>query len=268
MPTWPNRPAEYYLAALDDPDPRVRQQACAALEVLREERAVAPLVALLEREEHADVRARAAQALGKLGGASAAMAPIEPLIAALRDPSPNTRANAIKALARLDDHRAATPIAALLNDPDFTVRYHATTALGKLGGADEVAQLMARLRAEGDQVDSTLSGALAQIGASALEPLLAALGDERAIVRARAANALMFLKVNSRRAREALAAARRDPDPLVRHYASSALEQIKTRRMLARVRRLKAEGRLGIWNALDFLAHRDVYEDDMDGRED
>jgi HEAT repeat protein len=59
MPTWPNRPAEHYLAALDDPDPRMRQQACAALEVLREERAVAPLLALLEREEHASVRARA-----------------------------------------------------------------------------------------------------------------------------------------------------------------------------------------------------------------
>ncbi len=34
MPTWPNRPAEFYLAALADPDSRMRRQACAALETL------------------------------------------------------------------------------------------------------------------------------------------------------------------------------------------------------------------------------------------
>lgn len=256
MPTWPNRPAEFYLAALDDPDPHVRQQACAALEVMREARAVEPLLALLAGDENASMRGNAARALGRLGDSRANAQ----LVLALRDLAPDVRQQAVCALQALGDLSAAPAIAALLQDPDGNVRYFATTALGKLGAADVITPLMARLREDGDQVDPTVSAALARIGAPAREPLLAALRDERATVRARAAAALMTF--NGQRVVAALTSARHDPDAYVRHMAKMTLDQIKTRRMLARVERLKAEGKLGMWNILDFLAHRNAYEDE------
>jgi HEAT repeat protein len=86
MPTWPNRPAEAYLAALADPDPRVRRQAAAALEVLAERRAVLPLRALLG-DPDAGVRANAARALGRLGDGAIVPA----LVACLRDAAPAVR---------------------------------------------------------------------------------------------------------------------------------------------------------------------------------
>ncbi|HEX9038156.1 MAG TPA: HEAT repeat domain-containing protein [Ktedonobacterales bacterium] len=259
MPTWPNRPAEFYLAALSNPDPRMRRQACAALEVMGDPRAIAPLLTLLTSDEHEGVRANAARALGTLGDGRA------PLLLALRDSSPNVRANAVMALEKLGDRSTVAALTPLLDDPDMTVRYHATRVVGKFGGADQVAPLMARLREDSIASDPTLTFALAAIGQPALDPLLEALRDERPAVRAKAAAALMSF--NGRHVRDALTAARQDPNPYARMQVEGALEQIKTRRMLARVERLKAEGTLDQSNILDFLAHRDEYLSDADGEE-
>lgn len=259
MPTWPNRPAEIYLAQLSDPNPRMRRQACAALEILGDSRAIEPLLALLAADNDADVRANAARALGKLGDGRA------PLLQALRDPTPEVRANAILALEKLGDRSTVSAIVPLLEDSDATVRYHATRVVGKFGGADQVAPLMARLRDDPIPSDPTLTFALADIGAPALDPLIEALRDARPTVRAKAAEALGH--ITSKRAFAALSAATHDPDSYARARVGMAIEQHRQRRMRKRVNQLKAEGKLGAWNILDFFAHRDQYMDETDDEE-
>ncbi len=82
MPTWPNRPVEWYIEALNDADVRVRRQAVAALEALGDPRVVGPLLQTLGADVDPDLRGRAAAALAKLGDRQA----VGPLIAALHDP--------------------------------------------------------------------------------------------------------------------------------------------------------------------------------------
>jgi HEAT repeat protein len=59
------KPVEAYIAALDDADSQVRRQAAAALELLGDKGAVAPLLAKLH-DEDAQVRGNVARALGRL----------------------------------------------------------------------------------------------------------------------------------------------------------------------------------------------------------
>src|SRR5438270_37283 len=93
-------------------------------------RALRPLVRAL-RDPNAEVRARAAEALGTLGYARA----VGPLIAALRGPSELVRERAAKALGALGDRRAAGPLREALQDPDRYVQAAAAQAL-KQGPAE------------------------------------------------------------------------------------------------------------------------------------
>lgn len=225
--TWPNQSAEDYLAALNDPDHRARLRAIAALQQLREERAVAPLIVLLAADENARVRAAAAQTLGKRGDPRA----IYPLIAALSDAADDVREHAVVALERLGDPRAASAIFPLINDPSASVRYDATRAAAKLGGAGAIEPLMRALRDPDHNPgglptgDPSVNAALAIIGEPARAPLLAALQDASAMVRARAAASLYGLHDDEVTA--ALRGAERDPDPDVSRAARSSLETIE-----------------------------------------
>lgn len=224
MPTWPNQPAEVYLAQLTDPDPRARQRGAAALAGLRDPRAIAPLIALLANDADADVRAGAAQALGKLGDVQA----VGPLIAALRDAAEGVRQRAVVALETLGDPSAAPAIYPLIDD--FAVRYDATRAAARLGGADAVEPLMRALRNPPPSLDKpemgdpSVSGALAIIGEPARAPLLDLLRDQDGAMRARAAQSLYGLRDDQ--TLSALIAALRDPDPTVVIVARSTIETI------------------------------------------
>jgi hypothetical protein len=87
-------------------------------------RALGPLVRALE-DDNAEVRARAAEALGALGNDRA----VEPLIEALREPSELVRERAAKALGALGDRRAVGPLVEALSDADRYVKAAAGQAL-------------------------------------------------------------------------------------------------------------------------------------------
>jgi hypothetical protein len=95
---------------------------------------------LLGSAPEAVVRARAAWALGNIGGAAAAA----PLENALRDPAPDVRVQAAYALGRIQDARAIPALAGiLLRDSDVTVRRAAVRTLGLLSDSAATSALRA-----------------------------------------------------------------------------------------------------------------------------
>jgi hypothetical protein len=87
-------------------------------------RAVRPLVRALG-DDNAEVRGRAAEALGALGNDRG----VEPLLEAMRDPSELVRERAAKALGALGDRRAVGPLVEALQDHDRYVKAAAGQAL-------------------------------------------------------------------------------------------------------------------------------------------
>ena len=86
--------------------------------------AVKPLIGVSEHED-TDVRACAAETLGKIGDVRA----IEPLIAALKDRYWNVRVCAAKALGEIGDTRAVKPLMAALKDENMDVHKAAEKAI-------------------------------------------------------------------------------------------------------------------------------------------
>lgn len=108
------------VALLDDPEVSVRRAAAAAFGKLRDPRAVAPLVSLLQRSDEATfVRSYAAVSLGSIKARES----VEALIAALDAADPLLRRSAARALCRIGDPRSNERLADLaVADPDNTVR--------------------------------------------------------------------------------------------------------------------------------------------------
>lgn len=157
------RAAGPLLDAIGDPQWCVRDQAAWALREIHDPSIVGPLVAALGQKgadvphiewllrqiggapvtealvgllsaPNAETRALAVRVLGELGGAA------EPLVAALKDPSPAVRRAAIEAILMVGDDRAEDVIeelAARENDP--SVRTAAEKALFKLSREGELA---------------------------------------------------------------------------------------------------------------------------------
>jgi hypothetical protein len=94
-------------------DNDVREKVAAAIREIRDERAVRPLIRVLEGEDAA-VRAEAAVALGKLRDEKA----VRPLIRVLKDEDEDVREKAIVALGEIRDERAIEPIIHALKDKD------------------------------------------------------------------------------------------------------------------------------------------------------
>lgn len=93
----------------------------------------------------ADVRAVAAEALGQLGDAEAA---VMPLLKKLRDKKANVRLAVVESLALLKDGRAIEPLERMLNDKETNVRTTAVDALAKLQDAQ-----VKRVALEGMEVE-------------------------------------------------------------------------------------------------------------------
>ncbi|MGC8668369.1 MAG: HEAT repeat domain-containing protein [Chthonomonadales bacterium] len=114
------------LAALKQPDTRLRLRAAQALASIQTQKADAGLVALLH-DRHAEVRVQAALALGFPGNEPA----VKPLIALLRDPNGDVAEAASTALAAIGAPARPALIAALAG-PD-TQAYFAARALARQG---------------------------------------------------------------------------------------------------------------------------------------
>lgn len=96
---------------------------------MRDPRATPVLIELLSRSSDLDLRARAAAALGAVGG------PLAPpqLRAALEDEAWEVRAQAAVSLGALCDHEAVAALSAAIVDESWWVRRNCAEALARLG---------------------------------------------------------------------------------------------------------------------------------------
>lgn len=186
----PGWSTEEALRRLDHRDPKLRVEAVAALAAGGDDGAVEPLIRSLEQDGTAQVRAAAADALGRLGDRRAVPA----LLAAVRDAAPVTRQMAVRALGRLADPRAAEPLTDLLAAAaGKTLRQEAAWALGNVPGAD-AAGLVEALSDPSFHVRRAAACSLGKLGRpSSRAPLRAAADDEEPFVRAAANWALQRL---------------------------------------------------------------------------
>lgn len=148
------------------------------------------LVALL-RDQDPQVRATAAQALGKIAAPGTAAA----LLRSLDDRDPAVRAMSAWALGRFGEDaldQAGLDLAKRLDDPSPSVKQAAAQALGAVGGTQTIVELLTERLAHAD-VESRRAAvsALTWLEAgSAFHALMRALGDSDAQVRQGAVAAL------------------------------------------------------------------------------
>ena len=158
---------------LDDEAAGVRQRAAEVLGRMRESRAVVPLLARLG-DTTREVRAAALDALAALGDARAVPA----IVRMLKDPAEDVRAAAVGALGRLQAKGAVGPLVEVLQrGPTDALRARAAFALGQIGTAGSVEALVAAL--DRDELQVAAREALVRVGARAVAPLCAHLGDAR-----------------------------------------------------------------------------------------
>jgi HEAT repeat protein len=207
------------IAALEDEDWAIREEAATMLGTFRDPRAVGPLVSMLRDRDRA-VRDAAIGALLAIGESA-----VMPLGACLSDPELTVQELASSVLATIADARVLTQLMAALSSPDWIVRMHAAKALGRIRDPEAVGPLVGLLQDKVKAVREEASTALAAIGDAALSSLLAALTHGEWLVRLHAVEAL-----GKTRSPEAvlplLSALFNDQDRAVREDAVRALGQI------------------------------------------
>lgn len=201
-----SRAVKPLIAALKDENKDVRTNAAKALGQIGDVQAVQPLIITLKDAYRSGDAAL--EALVKIGSHA-----IEPLIAALKDESTSTRQRAAEALGQIGDARAAVPLIVPLKDDSGYVQNTATKALLKIGSPAAVKSFCVVLKDENEDVRINAAKALGQIGdVRAVEPLVDVLGAEKD-QRAREAVAEALIQIGDRRAIEPLAEMLRKEEP-------------------------------------------------------
>ena len=184
-------------------------------------RAVECLIAALA-DDWQVVREHAAKALGKLGDARA----VSPLVNLLNDYDEQKkwlRGAVCYALGKIGSP-SVEPLIAALRDEDSFVRRKAAFVLGRIGDATAVDALVALLTDRERRVCINAVLALGQIGdARALEPLTVVLKTDAATVRI---NTVFALGKFGQPAVEPLIFALKDPDARVRKQTTAELGRI------------------------------------------
>ena len=184
-------------------------------------KAVAALGATL-RDDHAEVRDRAAWALGELEEPAAVPA----LVRALGDSDAAVREKAAWALGEIEEPSAVPALTAALKDGDLKLRRMAAWALGEIEDASAIPGLVAALKDNDTQLRSKTAWALGEIeDARAVPGLVQALQDSHWEVRKMAAWALGEIEDVS--AIEPLQAARYDANVQVREAVMHALRELR-----------------------------------------
>jgi HEAT repeat protein len=117
--------------ALQDDSEYVRREAARALAKVPDPTAILPLIEALENDEDPVLRREAAVALRSLGEQSPVVA--HSFRQALADASWEVRAEAARALGRIDDAASVEPLLEALADASYTVRISAEQSLSNLG---------------------------------------------------------------------------------------------------------------------------------------
>lgn len=208
-------PIDALLHKLEDPEPLVRNFANLALRYLGSH---VPTSALEAAAHQPELRLRALDLLMN----QRAPLPLEPLLAALQNPSENVRGHLVDALGRLGEQAPLEPLLVALQDPSPYVRYQALVALGNLGARAPVPLLLTAL--DDPSTHQAAGIALARLKILApLEPIVEELHDPEPRVRQTAIQILGELGASA--PWDALVSALSDHDPLVRMRAAQALDQ-------------------------------------------
>lgn len=109
----------------------------AALGHIGDERAVEPLIEVLNNTDDDDTHEYIIKALGYIKGEKV----VKPLIKALDSTNSYNRTVAAQAFIWISDERAVAPLIKTLKDTDWNVRYEATRALGSIGNQSSVEPL-------------------------------------------------------------------------------------------------------------------------------
>jgi HEAT repeat protein len=177
-------------------------------------------------EGDAEAAASAATVLGLHGDERV----LDALLELLRHPSPNARAAAATALGLIGSEAAIPALRKALEDCDSTVATHASLALQRLGDVESedaaCDSLVEEMKAPDPERRALAARALGGLmHARAVEPLIAALSDVSAQVRADAAGSLGW--IGDPRATTPLSEmAFTDPDPFVREVAVHAVARL------------------------------------------
>lgn len=216
---------------LQSPSFDTRQIAASRLGDSRDARAVEPLLAALGDEDWA-IRASAVTGLGHLYVQSEEVRALGPQHIASRilplsnDEHYGLRIAVLKVLGWLgaNDLPVVDAVLKALDDSNLDVRQHAIEAMGQLRDPRVVPRFIALLgdMSQDPWTRKDVASALGNLGdASAVEPLIAALGDSFPPVRNSTMNSLF--KLGDRRAIPPIRALLADPDPHVRFWAIQAV---------------------------------------------
>jgi HEAT repeat protein len=217
------------IEALKGGDVSVRRKTAEKLGLIKDPRAVEPLIAALG-DVHEYVRRAAAWSLLAINSdwrdSTEAKLQVSELILSLKDEDENAHFAAARALGEIKDPRSIEPlITALLDDKYKPVRSAAAHALGRIKDPRAVGPLIAILKDENEYVRSEAVWALGEIqDPQATQPLIATLGDVNEGVRSAAADSLG--KIKDPQAVEPLIAVLKDEDKDVRSVAVWALDVI------------------------------------------
>ena len=264
-----------HIAALDDEDWGVREDAAAALGQFGDPRSVQPLIRALRDSDRA-VRVAATSSLTALGQPA-----VLSLGFCLHDPNLHVQEAAASILAMIADDQVFEPLLSALLNPNWIVRMSAAKGLTRLKDPRSIETMILLLQDKVPAVRDEACRAIQAIGEASIPPLLRGLQDPNWRVRLRAVEALTLLRPQVA-VEPLMNLVENDSDTAVRQDAVRALGHIGARQavplLLASLAKtslqLKTIEALGHMRAVEALPHlmalvkslpADAYEDRMEG---
>ncbi len=245
------------IAALKDEDWAVREEAAIALGEAQDQRAVIPLVAVLNDGDRS-VREAAIGALKVMGGAA-----VVPLGDCLQSSDSVLQESAASILYTISDHRILDQLLEALENQNWIVRMHAAKALGRVRHARAVEFLTPLLQDKVKAVREEAVQTLGVLGDGALPQLLESLKHAEWVVRLHSVEALGKIK-SPECVGPLLHVLFNDRDSAVRVDAARALGEVGDPRAVEfllvvmkdkdiRVRAIEAVGKIGDRRAVPAL---------------
>jgi HEAT repeat protein len=179
-----NRAIEPLIALLNHDEPAIRRFAIEALGGIPDPRVPDHLILAL-KDTNADVRETAAESLRKTGAPA-----VEALIKTLRENDINTRVIAIRILGDIKDTRSIEPLIDVLEfksrnpvPEEAQLRYEAAKALGKMKTISAIQPLIVTLGDTDPHVRESAAESLREIGVPSVQYLIESLEDENINIR-------------------------------------------------------------------------------------
>ncbi len=208
-----------HIAALDDEDWGIREDAAMALGHSDDPRSIQPLIRCLRDSDRA-VRNAAAGSLTALG---------EPAVVSLgfclTDPNLHVQEMAASILATIADDQVFEPLLSALVNPNWIVRMSAAKGLARIKDPRSIDTLILLLQDKVPAVRDEAGRAIQAIGEASVPPLLQGLQDQDWRIRLRAIEALSLLKPEIA-VEPLMRLVKIDPDTAVRQDAVKVLGEI------------------------------------------